>query len=107
MKKNLRIMLFSSSTIAEQMALMAAKNNATPEPEKLSLDTFGEHFKGERLKYPTLCDGMTCTISGNKLLLDKTNSAGETTCLLELEEVEIFELAPQDEPEAMTGALAD
>lgn len=91
-KPQFRISLIKSTTITEAMVLMAAKANGGTVDIKLGdLETI---FKGNKLQYPSLSEGLSCTLSGNKVLVDYTDYKGETTCALEIEEVELLTLSP-------------
>jgi hypothetical protein len=54
-----------------------------------SLKDIATNIEMDLKKYPTSAEMYSVTVSGNKLLMDKGQQ-----CILEIEEREVFELAP-------------
>lgn len=87
--------------IANDISLMAAVSNGSN--NYVPLQYMADYVKGEKIKYPSLSDGITATISENTLLIDLTK--GETTInLLAITEVEILEMANEESPTLFTYA---
>lgn len=86
MKKYYHIMLFAQNSFANDIVSMACLSNGGI--KDISLEDIATWLKMEKLKYPTLTDGLETTITGNKLMIDK-----DSKCIAEIEERQMFELS--------------
>ena len=88
MRKEFRITLFNSDIHASELALLAALENG--KKKGLKLMDIAIYFNILHNRKPEL-EKYSLTCLNNILLLDYTNQ-GVTTCLLTIEEVEVYAL---------------
>lgn len=94
-KKLYRIEQSQHHGIANDVSIMAAISNGSK--NYTSLQYMADYVKQEKIKYPTLSDGITATISENTLLIDLTKY-DNTINLLTITEVEVLELVDEESP---------
>lgn len=89
--KNYRVKLFSGAdSLAQSLIILAAKANGG---QWLSLEDMKNVVDGQKLLYPTIHDGYTAEIIGDKILhLDVPAGGGEYKTVLAIEERELFEM---------------
>lgn len=106
--KQYRIKLYSGAgQLACELAVLAAKANGG---NWLTLNDLKMVVDVEKIKYPTIHDGFTAEIIGDKILhLDTPGKDGYQTTLV-IEEIELLEVDVMDEIEETEeglGGLAD
>jgi len=89
--KEYRIKLFSGADkLAQDIALLAAKSNGG---QWVSLTQFQGIIEAEKLLYPTLYNGYTGEVIGDRVFhLDVPAGGGEYKTVLAIEERELFEV---------------
>ena len=102
-KKLYRIELFESNAILQELVIMACLSNGG---KYLSLTDLESIAKGNYVRYSAMGEGITISLIGNTLLIDKG-----TVCQLKLEEIEVLEmdcptLSAYEAKEILTG-IAD
>jgi len=80
--------------IANDITLMAANSNGG---NYVPLKYMADYVKQEKIKYPSLSNGIEVTISENTLLIDQT-TGDNTINLLAITEVEVLELVNEESP---------
>ncbi len=89
-KKQLyRIELYSTDGLAKDISVLAALSNGG---KYIPLTDMEMIVKSDVLRYPSLYNGISVTISENTLLIDKT-VGDKTENLLCITEVEVYDLA--------------
>jgi|LakMenE18May11ns_1017448.scaffolds.fasta_scaffold9336867_1 hypothetical protein len=96
MKKEFRIHLYEGGVIQNEIAILCAKNNGKDEKDRITIPDMEGYFKGQKLAYPTITDGMKFTPFINEFTIDRTDKDGDTICLLCVREIEVHELPEEN-----------
>ena len=96
MKKEFRIHLYEGGVIQNEIALLCAKNNGKDEDDRLTIPDIESNFKGQKLTYPLITEGMKFTAFPNEFTIDYTDRLGNTSCLLWVREIEVHELPEEN-----------
>jgi hypothetical protein len=96
MKKEFRIHLYEGGVIQNEIALLCAKNNGKDEGDRLTIPDIESNFKGDKVSFPNITEGMKFTAFPNGFTIDHTDRSGNTTCLLWVREIEVHELPEEN-----------
>lgn len=88
-KTHLRIYTFEETSLCNKIAGYAALfNGGKPQYGIKGLEIIAQ---SDMLQYPSINEGVSITAFPNSLTIDRTNSVGETKCIMAIELVEHLE----------------